>query len=299
MPDAIPKSAKSIKSELLIKAQDSTHYFLLLEGDSDLRFWEEHLNHQAIKPVECGGKPVLLEVFVLLDGDPLENRVLGLVDADFDCLLNNQLPHPNLVHTDKNDLETSLLSLQVNASNQTMLEKLIVHSVEQAKKKAFEKSQGLRLDQYILSIARQFGTLRYLNQCYQWNVNFNKLSVWNKQWMDHQTITLDSAALHEAMRKKIANNIDLATLQTSIQMCFKQYSLKCWELVHGHDLMQLTALVFNSKLLCKNSGHTRVSETSLQRDLRLMVRWEDMQACQMVQTIQLKAPNNVQFFKVE
>ena len=299
MPDAIPKSAQSIKSELLIKAQDSTHYFLLLEGDFDLRFWEEHLNRQAIKPVECSGKPVLLQVFVLLDGDPLENRVLGLVDADFDRLLNNTLPHPNLVHTDKNDLETSLLSLQVNTSNQTMLEKLIVHSVEQAKKQVFEESQGLRLDQYILSIARQFGTLRYLNHCHQWNVDFKRISVLNNQWMDSQTLTLRSAALHEAIRKEIANKIDLATLQTRIQECLKQYSLKYWELVQGHDLMKLTALVFNSALLCKNSGHIHVSETSLQRDLRLMVRWEDMQACQMVQTIQLKAPNNVQFFKVE
>ena len=46
--------------------------------------------------------------------------------------------------------------------------------------------------------------------------------------------------------------------------------------------MKLTAHVFNSTLSRKNSGHTTVNETSLQRDLCLLVRWEDIQACQMV-----------------
>lgn len=298
MLDAVPKSAKSIKSELLIKAQESTHYFLLLEGDFDLRFWESRLNDQTIKPVTCSGKDNVLTVLMELSRDPLCARILGLVDADFDRLLGKTLANLNLIYTDKNDLETSLLSLQFNTSGQTMLEKLIDISVDTVKKQVFEKSIGIRLDQYILSIASQFGTLRYLNHREQWNVDFNGISVLHREWMDHQTIKLDSAALHKAMLGKIANKIDLATLQTSIQMCFTQYSLKCWKLVHGHDLMKLTAHVFNSALLRQNSGSTNVNETSLQRDLRLMVRWEDMQACQMVRSIQLKAPNNVQFFKV-
>ncbi|MDI9335619.1 MAG: DUF4435 domain-containing protein [Gammaproteobacteria bacterium] len=273
---------------------------LLLEGWFDLRFWEKYLNPQAIKPVECGGKSLLLALLDLLKDDPLENRVLGLVDADFERLLKNPLPPLNLVYTDKNDLETSLLSLQIKAHNQTTMETLMDRLADSTKKLAFEKDQESRLDQYILSVARQFGVLRYLSCRERWSVDFDKLKVQNQQWLCHSTIMLDTQLLHTKMLEQIPSNntVDLPTLQAFIQECIKQYS-DYWELVRGHDVMQLLVLVLNAERLRPEYGHSHITENHLQNYLRLMVRFEDIKASPMVSVIQSKAPRGVQFFKIE
>ena len=84
MAQSIPKTPQVLATEIHMKAQDNPAHFLLLEGDFDLRFWEKRLNPRALRPVECGGKRIVLETLNQLHGQVVLHRVWGLVDADFD-----------------------------------------------------------------------------------------------------------------------------------------------------------------------------------------------------------------------
>ena len=163
MAQSIPKTPQALASEIHIKALDNSTCFLLLEGDFDLRFWETRLNPHDLRPVECGGKPAVLATLNQLQGQVVLQRVFGLVDADFDRVLNRAKP-PRVVYTDEADLETSLLLLQCSLPAQMNMERLLAATVDADKKRTFEQHKGCSLVEHVRRTAQQFGVLRLLNE---------------------------------------------------------------------------------------------------------------------------------------
>lgn len=297
MPQAISKTPQALASEIHIKALDNPAHFLLLEGDFDLRFWETRLNHSVLRPVECGGKSTVLDALQLLQGQVLESRVLGLVDADFGRLLGHVQP-PRVVVTDETDLESTLLLLRCSRPTQINIERLLAATVDADKRNAFEQQQGCTVVDQVRHTASQFGVLRLLNEQQGWNIAFHDMSVLNQQWFDHTRLTLNTSVLYQVFSDKLRAqgcSVDLGQLTRLIEACARRGWLSGWQLVQGHDLMTILAAVMNAKCLRRPSGHQQVSETSLQRDLQLM-HWQDVQTCQIVRDLSAAMPSGASCF---
>lgn len=297
MAQSIPKTPQALASEIHIKALDNSTCFLLLEGDFDLRFWETRLNSHELRPVECGGKNTVLETLNLLHGQTVLQRVWGLVDADFDRLLNRAKPS-RVVYTDEADLETSLLLLQCSQPTQMNMEKLLAATVDADKKRIFEQHKGCSLVEHVRCTTLQFGVLRLLNEQQGWCISFKKISVLNSQWFDQGTLTLRAPDLYRAFIAKLqaaGHGIELHQLSSLIQACEQHGWLSGWQMVQGHDLLAVLATLMNSDLLRRSSGHQQVSEASLQRDLLLM-HWQDLQTCQMVRELSAAVPTGMSCF---
>ena len=176
MAQSIPKTPQALASEIHIKALDNLAHFLLLEGDFDLRFWETRLNSLVLRPVECGGKPTVLATLNQLHGQAVLQRVFGLVDTDFDRVLNRAKPS-RVVYTDEADLETSLLLLQCSRPTQMNMERLLAATVDAGKRSIFEQQTGCTLVEHVRRTALQFGVLRLLNEQQGWCISFEKISV--------------------------------------------------------------------------------------------------------------------------
>ena len=291
MAQSIPKTPQALASEIHIKALDNSTCFLLLEGDFDLRFWETRLNPHDLRPVECGGKPAVLATLNQLQGQVVLQRVFGLVDADFDRVLNRAKP-PRVVYTDEADLETSLLLLQCSLPSQMNMEKLLAATVDAERRSIFEQQTGCTLVEHVRRTALQFGVLRLLNEQQGWCVSFEKFSVLNSQWFDRGELTLRIPDLHRAFiakLKEVGHGIELQQLSDLIQSCEQHGWFSSWQLVQGHDLLAVLATLMNSELLRRSSGRQQVSETSLQRDLLLM-HWHDLQTCRMVRDLSAAVP---------
>jgi hypothetical protein len=286
MAQSIPKTPQALASEIYIKALDNPAHFLLLEGDFDLRFWETRLNPLALRPVECGGKRTVLETLNQLHGQVVLQRVLGLVDADFDRVLNRAKPSP-VVYTDEADLETSLLLLQCSLPTQMNMERLLAATVDADKRSAFEQQKGCTLVEHVRCTVLQFGVLRLLNEQQGWCISFEKISVLNLQWFDRSTLTLCAPDLHRAFIAKLqeaGHDIDLHQLTALIQTCEQHGWLSSWQLIQGHDLLAVLATFTNSELLRRSSGHQQVSQASLQRDL-VLIHWQDLKTSQMIRDL--------------
>lgn len=297
MAQSISKTSQALASEIHIKALDNPAHFLLLEGDFDLRFWETRLNPRALRPVECGGKPTVLETLDQLHGQDVLQRVFGLVDADFDRVLNRAKPS-RVVYTDQADLETSLLLLQCSLPTQMNMERLLAATVDADKKNIFEQQKGCALVEHVRRTALQFGVLRLLNEQQGWCISFAKMSVLNQQWFGQDNLTLRTPDLHRAFIAKLqeaGHGIELHQLSALIQACEQHGWLSSWQLVQGHDLLAVLATFMSSKLLRRSSGHQQVSEASLQRDLRLM-HWQDLQTCQMIHDLFAAMPSGMSCF---
>lgn len=298
MPQAISKTPQALASEIHIKSLDNSAHFLLLEGDFDMRFWETRLNPRALRPVECGGKSAVLDTLELLRGQAVVQRVLGLIDADFDRLLGH-MRSPRVVQTDETDLETTLLLLQCSAPTQMNMERLLAVTVDTEKRNTFERQKSCTVVEFVRRTVSQFGVLRLLNEQHGWNVAFSDMSVLNQQWFDHANLALNTSVLHQSFRDKLqaqGHSVDLVQLTTLIQACVQRGWLFGWQLVQGHDLMAVLSAVMNSGLLRRTSGHQQVSEASLHRDLRLM-HWQDIQTCQMIHDLAAAMPLGVSCFQ--
>ena len=297
MAQSIPKTPQALASEIHIKALDNSTCFLLLEGDFDLRFWETRLNPHDLRPVECGGKPAVLATLNQLQGQVVLQRVFGLVDADFDRVLNRAKP-PRVVYTDEADLETSLLLLQCSLPSQMNMEKLLAATVDAERRSIFEQQTGCTLVEHVRRTALQFGVLRLLNAQQGWCISFEKISVLNSQWFDRGNLTLRVPDLHQAFIAKLqqaGHGIALHQLSALIQTCEQHGWLSSWQLVQGHDLLAVLATLMNSELLRRSSGHQQVSEASLQRDLLLM-HWQDLQTSQMIRDLSEAVPAGMSCF---
>lgn len=202
MGTAIPKTPAVLSSELRIKAIDSTHSFLLLEGSFDLRFWENRLNTDVVRPVVCCGKSNLVDVMALIKGGDLQPRVVGLADADFDRLMARE-PENSLIWTDQNDLEMTLFLLQCSQPAQTFGERLLTSSVDPRKKIIFEREHACSVMEFVRRVVSQYGVLRFLNEREDWRINFSEVPILNTEWFHHQNLQLDCMALHKAMLPKI------------------------------------------------------------------------------------------------
>lgn len=297
-PQSISKTPQALASEIHIKALDNPAHFLLLEGDFDLRFWETRLNVHALRPVECGGKSKLLDTLRLLHGQAVVQRVLGLVDADFDRLLGRVLP-PRVMVTDEADLEATLLLLQCSRPTQMNIERLLTATVDTEKRNSFEQQTGCTVIELVRRTASQFGVLRLLNEQHGWCISFEKMSVLNAQWFNFADLSLNTSALHQSFSGRLhaqGHSVDQAQLALLIQECTQRGWLSDWQLVQGHDLIAVLTTVMNSQLLRRTSGHQQVSEASLQRDLHL-VHWHDLQTCQMIHDLTKVMPQGTSCFK--
>lgn len=297
MAQSIPKTPQALASEIHIKALDNSTCFLLLEGDFDLRFWETRLNPHDLRPVECGGKPAVLATLNQLQGQVVLQRVFGLVDADFDRVLNRAKP-PRVVYTDEADLETSLLLLQCSLPSQMNMEKLLAATVDAERRSIFEQQTGCTLVEHVRRTALQFGVLRLLNAQQGWCISFEKISVLNSQWFDRGNLTLRVPDLHQAFIAKLqqaGHGIALHQLSALIQTCEQHGWLSSWQLIQGHDLLAVLATFTNSELLRRPIGHQQVSEASLQRDL-LLTHWQDLKTCQMIRDLSEAVPTGMSCF---
>lgn len=279
----LSKTPESISSEIVMKANTHRGWFLLVEGDFDLRFWKEKLNQDTIRPVACNGKTNLINAMTLLeqsDRSLFMARVCGLKDADFDRLLN-VFPHPRVVYTDENDLETTLLLLKCTHPTQTYMERLLGINVDSEKRAAFERENNCSLVEHIRFIASRFGALRFLNDKHDWKIAFESISVLNNQWFSHSDLKFNITTLYQEFIKKLKEKehfFSEVQLYDLIQSDIDQEWLSGWQLVQGHDLLT----VFRS--VTKAIGHQQVNESSLQNYFCLL-HVHDLQTTHMVREL--------------
>ena len=89
----------------MLRATDS-RLFLVVEGESDLRTLEAHINSEVCGVIPGYGKRSVVEALGRLE--PVDEKAVGLVDRDFDYLVDELVP-ANIVTTYYYDREADLL----------------------------------------------------------------------------------------------------------------------------------------------------------------------------------------------
>lgn len=283
---AIAKTPAVLSSEILLKSSGYAGWFFLLEGDFDQRFWGSRLNASNLRPINCVGKANVIGTLDLLASRSQAQKIVALADKDYDEILSRLRQFPQLVYTDQNDLEVTLLRCPSSVVETAMV-RIFGESVDDRKRQSFEAGIGHSVVEHLRRMATSYGVLRLINEQLQCGVNFDSLPIRHTNFLDHSVLQQNQTALLNAFVDGVnqVGKVQITTVDLAAKVDSHRISglFAGWGLVQGHDLMQLLAIAINSRVLRREVGHRQVSEESLARDLCLMIHRSDLQTTVMFQ----------------
>lgn len=242
-----------------IRMQRSTFQgsFLLVEGDSDKKFYNRFIDKFSCRLEICKGKPSskkrVINILEILNGSNFQG-VLGIVDADFDHIEGTKYNNPNLVLTDTHDLETMLIQSPA-------LDKIITEFGSEDKIKEF--NQDIR--ETLVKLGIKIGYLRWISQSEGLNLAFNKIEF--RRFLDEKTLQINQIKLIQEIKNK---SQDFSIPDTDLQKKLEDEEKEnhdSWHICCGHDLVKILSIA-----LCKKIGSNNTNEVKveiLERSLRL------------------------------
>ncbi len=226
------KSPDILKAEIEMTRAKGDCAVLLVEGPGDEKFW--------IPRCECElvvgeGKPNVLGCMEQLDSGGYVG-VLGLVDDDFDHVLNIQWSSPNLVATDASDLECLLCRSDA-------LERVLAEYGDPDRIERFVELNGTSVRDALLARALAFGRLRWAERRFGIQISWKDLGG-IQRFVEADSWKLDEGRLIEvASRVSGLDQISLVNFVGGLPR-----TADPWYVARGHDVVELLRIGLRNAL---------------------------------------------------
>lgn len=240
MPAFTSRTAGDVAAEMLMSRSAFRGCLLVLEGDEDARFWKTRTaGPSSCQLVLAGSKRTAIgsvEKIYRLN----QTGILAIVDDDYDSMLGQAIPFPNIIRTETCDIEALMLK-------STALESLLCELGDDRKMLQIEQEEGRTIREAFLSRALIFGQLRYLNALKKWNVSFEKISPY--RFVDASTWRIEKTTILEEICRQVPGLLvtELENQLTSVQ------DFDVWSVLHGKDSLKVLAVGLRSTI--GNCGH--------------------------------------------
>ena len=216
------KDPGTVAAEVKMSRMVHKGAFLVVEGKDDLRFWKRH-RHQSCELVWAGGKHNVVGCIQRLDASG-ELGVIGVIDDDYDQLMNRGRSSENLVATDAHDLESLLCRSEA-------LDAVLAEFGESSKIDAFRAKEGTGVRQGLLDRALVFGRLRWASE--RFGLAFDQDAVRVPRFVVADTWEVDETGLIEAVVAK-----DVKRDEEELRGLIDRLPVADgWRVVRGHDLV--------------------------------------------------------------
>ncbi|WP_064119815.1 DUF4435 domain-containing protein [Pseudomonas fluorescens] len=220
------KNVGIIVSEIIMMETSSKGLYWLLEGPSDIRFFEAR-KRPEVELIVSGGKRNVIGSIQALNENPVSERMLGIVDADIDWLLEVGSMPSNVITTDPRDLEGVLLRSSAYI-------KVLAEFSDPVKVKAFEERKKCTVLEYVRDVAMHFGKIRAVNDL-NGGVSLRKFGP--QAFMQKGAWVYDvESAIRTAVEKGVCVSVD--DLNAKVQGLPE---VDPWSYVRGHDAVNILA----------------------------------------------------------
>lgn len=235
--------------------------FLLVEGNSDQRFWQSRIDYKRCQVRAMGGRQ---EVIAEIDRNRRENRpgFVAVVDADWDRIEGTLPEDPDVVLTDFHDLEGVLVASPA-------LEKVIDVLGSRTKCDEFQRNRK-PIREVLLENAHVVGKLRWLSRRDGLNLVFRKRDAKEhdfrhlryKEFCDPREWLVDPKRLVSHVCN-FSNRHELK-IDELLEAMSKLPDADLWQLCVGHDLLGLLAVGLRQVL-----GNATIDEITIQNSFLL------------------------------
>lgn len=207
--------------------------FILLEGNSDVRLFRKLYPHRQVKLETIPGGWIQLEKG-LRELDELSKQLIGIRDADFAHLDNQQPRLPNLFFTDLHDSEMLMV-----ASDQTF--SAIIHEFCD-----LPKTEHNLIREKLLNALRAISYLRWYNERNGLGLNFEGIKLGDLFEPESNQIN-HQAYLGKVLAKSKRTDIGADQLLADVAR-LNDEAHHDFQLCNGHDFMNVLAKFLNTKI---------------------------------------------------
>lgn len=241
------RTTRDVVAEIKMSLAAFHGVHLLVEGGTDSSFWKLRFNPSAqCQLVICGNKDVVVSSITALDLTG-QAGMLGVIDDDFDSILGISYASKNLLSTDTHDLETMMIS-------SSALRSILIEYGDHAKIGQFIASAKVNVVDALIETSLIFGRLRLLNARNGWGVDFSNFSPW--KYVDSTTWQVNKPMLFADFANQIG--FTSANVQNAVAA---EVSTPAWNIIQGHDAMNILAIGLRSVLASKQVGEKELSRS--------------------------------------
>lgn len=229
-----------------------TGAYLVVEGMKDYKFYSKFIDvDKAVQIKQVGGKEKVKEVIELLNQRGFDRQV-GVVDSDFDKILNNAAHVQNLYTTDYHDIE--VMMFKSNALDTVL-------NIYVKKEKLENFLDGRKIEDVIIYISKKIGLLKLGNKvnnlglCFKpERVDGNPLKY--REFISDRDLTFQGdEKMILTVRNYSQNRGTIIADIEKINSTLKEVSVKTYDLeqlVNGHDLTNILYLFMKKVLRSTN-----------------------------------------------
>ncbi len=247
----------SIANTIRLKSSRFKGVFLLVEGPDDVRFFNMFTDSAHCKVEAAFGKQNVYEAHdILLQSD--FNRLVAIVDADYDTILDRMPQKPALFGTDTHDIETLIMKSPA-------LDKVLAEYAHPDRVQKFLKGRKETIQELILKAGTVIGYVRCVSQKRHLRLKLSNNNM--RQFIDLDTFTIDLDGLVNHITRYIFHdeNIDEKEFIREIKELINRQP-DPWLMARGHDM---TFLLSMSLQIFGYNRHREISADHLESSLRL------------------------------
>lgn len=229
----VTRTVGDVVAEIVMSRTNFAGSFLLLEGETDSKFWSPRIDTTGCQIVIAGSKPTVIGAIIRTNALPVAG-ILGIVDDDYDSLSGIPLASINTLRTDYRDLETLLIK--------SMAFDRVIHEIgDAAKMIAFQAAEATTVRDALVERSLLFGKLRWLNGQRAWNLDFGSLSPF--RFANEADWRIDEAEVLTTAADAAHLTVDELTSLLDTLPIADPYLL-----LHGKDTLAVLAVGLRSKL---------------------------------------------------
>ncbi|WP_417785680.1 DUF4435 domain-containing protein [Tenacibaculum sp.] len=228
-------------------------YYLIVEGNKDIKFYGKFINNQCFRIRPAFGNEKVKKVLNILE-DRGFNKRIGIIDSDFNKILENEINIDGLFITDDHDIEVMIIKTPA-------LENVIRVFCSSAKIQKFEKENKTTIRESLLSIGKEIGYLKLANKIHDLGLVFKPKKVEGKL-IKYSNFTCDKTLSFLGEEKLIDTVINYSRIKSpsmkpkaDIKNSYtklKEDDYDLNQLVNGHDLSNLLYLLMKKALKSRN-----------------------------------------------
>ncbi len=157
-----------ICNSLVMARQLDLRGVLLLEGVNDFGAISPHVNHASVDCKYVGGKDRVLKVIRLVNSVRLD-RVLAIVDRDFDGILNPEVSEGNVVYADEADMDAMIFF------SGSVLDRILRNHADVESMEADLQRSGQTVEGRFVSLSFPVGVLRKMSMEFGFGLDLDKV----------------------------------------------------------------------------------------------------------------------------
>lgn len=211
-----------------------TGSFLLVEGEDDLKLFEQFTEPNDCHVVESNGKDNVKIAMNILN---MQNHkgVLAIIDADFTYYNGISSTTANLILTDYHDME--ILIFMSKAFDNIIKEYASSNKLDKFR----TNNSGQNLRNILLEKSMPIALMRWWSEEENKGLNFSELKF--ERFIDLRTLDTDSHKfIHSIINNTNKFDLDFNELQAQFKTLKRKSTIGLEQLCNGHDLCEIFAI---------------------------------------------------------